>query len=130
VTTALLVIAHGSRQEDANADLHHVVTELRRHGTFPIVEPAFLELTEPTILQAGRRCVERAAQRVILLPYFLSAGVHATSDLEAICRQLSADYPHVQFLLAKPLGRHPLLLDVLMLRAREALDEWDQAGAS
>jgi sirohydrochlorin ferrochelatase len=119
--TALLVIAHGSRQAEANADLHFVVDGLRRRG-WDVAEPAFLELAEPSIDEAGRRCVEQGARRVVLLPYFLSAGVHVQRDLAAARGRLAALYPGVEFRLAEPLGRHPLLLDVLAERARECGD--------
>ena len=37
------------------------------------------------------------------------------------CRdELAARFPHVTFRLAEPLGRHPLLLDVVEQRAIEA----------
>ena len=63
MTTALLLIAHGSRNQEANADLHHVVEEMRRRGPYAIVEPAFLELASPTIEEAGARA-ERACVRL------------------------------------------------------------------
>lgn len=47
-----------------------------------------------------------------MVPYFLSAGVHVRRDLTAVRDRLAARFPHVEFLLAEPLGRHPLLLDV------------------
>jgi sirohydrochlorin ferrochelatase len=124
--TALLLIAHGSRQAEANADLHHVVAELRRRGAYPIVEPAFLELAEPTIAQAARCCVEGGADRVILLPYFLSAGVHVQEDLRDQRRRLAQEYPQAAFRLGQPLGRHPLLCDVVLERARQAEAELAQ----
>jgi hypothetical protein len=34
--------------------------------------------------------------------------------------ELAARFPHVTFRLAEPLGRHPLLLDVVEQRAMEA----------
>src|SRR5438270_13627409 len=74
--TALLLIAHGSRQDEANADLFQVVAELRRRRPRVIVEAAFLELAGPAIEQGAATCVARGAGRVVLLPYFLSAGVH------------------------------------------------------
>ena len=120
--TALLLIAHGSRQPEANADLHHVVEGLRRRG-HAVVEAAFLELAEPDIDAGGARCVARGAGRVVLLPYFLSAGVHVGRDLTAARDRLAARFPGVEFRLAEPLGRNPLLLDVLEERAREALRE-------
>lgn len=118
--TALLLIAHGSRQPEANADLHHVVEGLVRRG-HAVVEASFLELAEPNIEQGGARCVARGAGRVVLLPYFLSAGVHVRRDLTAARELLAARFPGVEFLLAEPLGRHPLLLDVVAERAREAV---------
>ena len=84
--TALLVIAHGSRRPDANADLDHLVGQLRARGGFAVVEAAFLELAEPTIEQGAARCVEQYAERLILLPYFLSAGMHVRRELDRNAR--------------------------------------------
>jgi sirohydrochlorin ferrochelatase len=118
--TALLLIAHGSRQEEANEDLYHFVSELGTKGAYPIVEASFLELAEPNIETGSLRCIDQGATQVILLPYFLSAGVHVRRDLTAIGRRLAKRFPDVNFLLAEPMGRHPLLLDVVTDRAREA----------
>jgi sirohydrochlorin ferrochelatase len=74
--TALLLIAHGSRQAEANADLHALVEQLRATQQYAIVEASFLELAEPAIDIGARKCISLGAQRVILAPYFLSAGVH------------------------------------------------------
>ena len=120
MTDALLLIAHGSRHAEANADLRSAAEELRRRG-HGIVVASFLELAEPGIDEGGARCVGRGAQRVVLQPYFLSSGVHVRRDLAAARDRLAARFPKMEFRLAEPLGRHPLLLDVVMERAREAL---------
>ncbi len=120
MTTALLLMAHGSRREEANQDLFHVAAALRARGPYAIVEGSFLELAQPGIEDGAARCVALGAGRVILLPYFLSAGVHVRRDLSALHQRLSERFPHVEFCLAEPLGRHPLLLDVVAARAREA----------
>ena len=93
--------------------------ELRQRG-HAIVEASFLELAEPTIDQAGGRCVAQGAQRVVLVPYFLSAGVHVRRDLTEARERLTRTFPGVDFRLAEPLGRHPLLVDVVAERVREA----------
>jgi sirohydrochlorin ferrochelatase len=118
--TALLLIAHGSRQPEANDDLHQVVEEMSRRGTFAVVEAAFLELAEPTIDAGAALCVARDVECVVLLPYFLSAGVHVRRDLTAAREHLAERYPQVQFRLAEPLGPHPLLLEVVAQRAASA----------
>ncbi len=120
--TALLLIAHGSRQEAANADLLHVAADLRERG-WPIVVASFLELAEPGIENGGVHCVEQGAERVILVPYFLSAGVHVRRDLSEARAKLAERFPAVEFRLAEPLGRHPLLLDVVAERVREAMEK-------
>ena len=61
------------------------------------------------------------AGRVVLTPYFLSAGVHVRRDLTAARDALAREHAGVEFLLAEPLGRHPLLLDVVERRVSEAL---------
>ncbi len=116
---ALLLIAHGSRRAEANADLNHVADALRERGRYPIVQVSFLELAEPSIEAGGVLCVEAGATDVILLPYFLSPGKHVVEDLTAARDRLSARFPAVRFVLAEPLGRHPLVLDVLEQRAGE-----------
>jgi sirohydrochlorin ferrochelatase len=118
--TALLLIAHGSRQEEANADLYQLAEALRRGGRYEVVEAAFLELAEPTIAQGAARCIAQGARRVILLPYFLSAGIHVRRDLAALRAALAAEHPGAEFRLAEPLGPHPLLLEVVAQRARQA----------
>lgn len=118
--TALLVIAHGSREEAANAELQQVVAALRGLCGYDPIERAYLELAEPDIERGAARCVSRGAGRVILLPYFLSPGVHVTRDLSAARSRLSEKHPGVAFCLAEPLGPHPLLLDILVQRAQDA----------
>ncbi len=121
--TALLLIAHGSRRVEANADLEYVAAELRARGRYGIVRVSYLELAEPSIETGGAQCVEVGATDVILLPYFLSPGVHVVEDLVEACDTLRERFPQVRFMLAEPLGRHALLVDVLEQRARQAQGE-------
>ena len=117
--TALQLIAHGSRRAEANADLRHFAEEIRGRGLYPIVEGSFLELADPSVEDAAAKCVAEAAERVIMLPLFLSAGVHVQRDLMDAKARLRERFPHVDFRLAEPIGRHPLLLRIVEDRARE-----------
>jgi sirohydrochlorin ferrochelatase len=123
--TALLLMAHGSSNDDANSDLRALVSDLRRRDNDFMVEASFLELARPTIEEAAHRCVAQGAERVIMIPYFLSAGVHVRRDLTEIRNRLAECFTQIDFRLAAPLGRHPLLLEVLLQRAREAAGKND-----
>jgi sirohydrochlorin ferrochelatase len=117
---ALLLIAHGSRRAEANADLHHVAAEVAsRTADFPIIVPSYLELCEPGIEAGGAICVERGATEVVMLPYFLSPGRHVMEDLTAAQSALATRFPHVPFRLAGHLGRHPKLIDIVVERAKD-----------
>lgn len=119
-STAVLLIAHGSRREEANADLRELVERIASAGPHAIVEPAFLELAEPDIATGGEACVARGAAKVLLIPYFLSAGVHIERDLVAARDELRSRFPEVEFTLGSPLGPHPLLDALVLDRIREA----------
>jgi sirohydrochlorin ferrochelatase len=121
LTTAILLIAHGSREPVANADLEHVAAALRNRGCCDIAIASFLDLAEPDIITGGRLCAAAGAERVVMVPYFLSAGTHVRRDLVKARDQLAELFPRVSFLLAEPLGRHPLMIDVVVDRIREAL---------
>ncbi len=124
--TAVLLIAHGSRHAPANEDLLRMATRLSERGEYRIVEPAFLELAEPDIGTGGDRCVDRGATRVLMIPYFLSAGVHLIRDLTAARDALQARHPSVEFRLGPPLGPDPLLETLVAERVRQ-LDSGERA---
>jgi sirohydrochlorin ferrochelatase len=118
--TAIVLIAHGSRHAEANADLVHFARSLQADGEFALVAEAYLELASPTILEAAEACVAQGARRLILLPYFLSAGVHVERDLSGMRLRLAERWPDVDVRLAAPIGRHGQVVEVLRDRAREA----------
>jgi sirohydrochlorin ferrochelatase len=118
--TALLLIAHGSRRPDANAELERVAEAFRARGRYPIVQVSYLELADPSIDDGAARCILRGATDVILLPYFLSPGKHVVEDLAAARDRLAGRFAGARFALAQPLGSHPLVLEVVEERAREA----------
>jgi sirohydrochlorin ferrochelatase len=117
--TAVLLIAHGSRLALANEDLVRLAEVIMERSEFEIVEVAYLELTEPTIAVGGRTCVARGARRVLLLPYFLSAGIHVVNDLESHRNGLASEFPGVEFVLCPHLGLHPLMAQIVLDRLRE-----------
>jgi sirohydrochlorin ferrochelatase len=125
--TAVLLIAHGSRHAPANDDLHQLAARFAARGDYPIVEPCFLELAEPDIAGGGDRCVARGASRVLMVPYFLSAGVHLLRDLAAARDELRRRHPLVEFRLGPALGPHPLLDDLIAERIRQT--EADEVAA-
>ena len=113
---AALLIAHGSRRAEANADLLRLAEMVRDGDGFEIVEPAFLELADPDIPAGAAACVAAGATEVRMLPYFLSMGRHVAEDLERFRAQFREKYPAVTFTLCPPLGLHPKVVEVVRER--------------
>ena len=119
--TAVLLIAHGSRRTAANDDLVQLAQLVAERGGYQIVEVSYLEVTEPTIAAGGRKCVERGARRVLLLPYFLSAGMHVVHDLESQRAALATEFPQAEFVLCPHLGLHPLMAEIVLDRLGQSV---------
>ena len=118
---AILLIAHGSRVDAANADLRELATLIAERKPEAIVEHAYLELAEPSISAGLQACVDRGADEVRMLPWFLSAGSHVTRDLEGDRCRFQEKFPAIECRLCPPLGLHPLMIELVLARLEESL---------
>lgn len=118
---ALLVMVHGSPRPIANAEMFRVVEIVKERGAFPIVEVGFMECNEPTIPEAIATCVERGANEVVAVPYFLHTGKHVADDLPTLIEEAMARYPEVTFRMGDYLGRSERLTEILKDRTAAAL---------
>ena len=123
--TAILIVDHGSRRGESNDMLLEVAVRFAAVSEHTIVEPAHMELAEPTIAQAFAKCVERGATRVVVFPYFLSPGRHWTEDIPALVRTAATQFPGVQWLVTAPFGLHPQMLTIMQDRIHNCLDGLD-----
>jgi sirohydrochlorin ferrochelatase len=117
----VIVVDHGSRRAASNDMLELFARLYLEHSPFAVVEPAHMELAEPTIAQAFTRCVEQGARLVLVSPFFLLPGRHWTSDIPHLVQEAARSHPDVRWLLAAPLGLHPLLPHVMLQRAETCL---------
>ena len=120
--TGLIVFAHGSRIESANEGVRLVARQLGELGSFRHVEPAFLELGEPDLAGAVGRLTGRGVRDIIVLPYFLTLGLHLERDLPQLVAGAASAFPGVQIRVTPPLEGHSSLVQALLDRARSALE--------
>ena len=104
--TSLLLVAHGSRRAASNDEIRQLTRRLREQARdrFQGVDCAFLELAEPSIPAAIDTLVGNGAQRVVVLPYFLSRGRHVAEDVPGVVAERSRAYPGVEITVAPYLG--------------------------
>ena len=119
--TAVIVIDHGSRMPAANHMLDDVVRMYQDATGAEIVEPAHMELAEPTLDDAASRCVARGATSIVVHPYFLAPGRHSTSDIPNMVAELAPRYPEIYFRVTEPLGVDTIMAQLMHQRIVEAL---------
>ena len=85
-----------------------------------IVEPAHLELAEPSIGTAYERCVEQGATYVVCHPYFLSKGRHVQEDSPALMLAASMKFPGTSFVITEPVGAQDQIIDLIKLSVDSA----------
>ncbi|TWU22834.1 CbiX/SirB N-terminal domain-containing protein [Bythopirellula polymerisocia] len=118
---AVILVDHGSRRAESNDLLLDVVVAFRANSSWSIVEPAHMELAEPSIATAFGRCAEQGATLVIVFPYFLSPGRHWHEDIPRLAAEAAAAWPKIRHLVTAPLGLHPLMLQVIDQRIAACL---------
>jgi hypothetical protein len=117
----VILVDHGSRREQSNQMLLSIVDLYQTISPFEIIEPAHMELAEPSIATAFELCVQRGAQLVVMHPYFLLPGRHWDQDIPTLAAAAGANHPDVQFLVTSPLSLHPLMAQVIQLRIEQCL---------
>jgi len=120
-TTGIVVVDHGSRRDESNEMLLELVEMFRANTDWPIVEPAHMELAEPSIATAFDRCVERGAKTVVVHPYFLLPGKHWHTDIPELTGAAAEKHPGVQWLVTAPLALHPEMTTVMNARIGHCL---------
>ena len=118
---AVVIVDHGSKRAESNEMLIRFVDQFRRVSTYDVVEPAHMELAEPSIATAFDRCVERGAQAVVVSPYFLLPGKHWHGDIPRLAGEAAAKHPGVRYLVTAPIGLHPLMIGVIQSRIDHCL---------
>jgi sirohydrochlorin ferrochelatase len=114
----IVFFAHGSSVESANAAVRRVAGEAARQAAVERYEVAFLEMASPTLEQAVEALVASGIDRISVVPYFLTLGIHLQRDLPALVSRIEAAHQGIQINVTPPLDGHPGLAAVLADRAR------------
>ncbi len=122
---AIILLGHGSRVPGAGEDMEEVADRLKGKYGHPIVEICYLSRWGPHLPEAVEKCVHRGAQKVIVIPYFLHAGLHLVLDIPEMLQDESRKFPGVKFVLGKSLGFSEGLVDLVQRRIEEAMEFCD-----
>ncbi len=119
MSSALIVLGHGSRNPAATAQFMELIAQLRARRDDPVL-PAFIELAEPGLDAAVAEAVAGGADEIVVLPCFLFDGMHIRRDIPEMLAGFASGHPAVAFRFGRPLGADTRIVDILLERAGEA----------
>jgi sirohydrochlorin cobaltochelatase len=118
--TAVLLVGRGTTDPDANAEVSKVARLLWEGRDLSMVEPAFVSLARPSVAQGLERCRLLGARRVVVLPYFLFAGV-LPARVAAQAHEWAAGHPGIEVRVAGVIGDCDGLAELVAERYAEAV---------
>jgi sirohydrochlorin ferrochelatase len=122
--TGYVVFAHGSSIETANDAVRAVTAQLKERGGLRAVEAAFLEGGRPDLQGAVESLSARGVDSIVVIPYFLTLGLHLQRDLPRLVKEIENLHPGLSIDVAPPLDGHPSMVDALLDRAQGS---WKQS---
>jgi len=105
----ILLFAHGSRDPLWRLPIEAVAEAIRERDASALACCAYLELSQPDLMQAASDLIAAGARQLRVFPLFLGVGKHAREDLPGLVAQLRALHPGVPVELMPAVGEYPQL---------------------
>jgi precorrin-8X/cobalt-precorrin-8 methylmutase len=119
--TCLVVVGRGTTDPDANGEIAKLARMLEEGLGFGAAFVCYSGTAKPLVDDGLRSAARLGFKRMVVLPYFLFDGV-LVKRIYAAADALQEREPGLEVIRAGYLGVHPLLADVLIDRAREAVE--------
>ncbi len=118
---ALVLFAHGSRDPLWHRPIQAVAQAISARSPSTHVACAYLELSQPDLVQVTAELAAQGVRHITVVPMFLGVGKHAREDLPVLVAQLQADYPGLVFRLTPAVGEDAQVIDMLASVALKAV---------
>ena len=105
--TGIVVFAHGSTVESANDAVARSHCGSWRAGREIWSKRRFWIALRPKLADAVAALAAKGVSRIVVIPYFLTLGIHLQRDLPRIAEELRGIYQGVSIEITEPLDGHP-----------------------
>ena len=124
----LIIVAHGSRKQDASLELAALVRKLdAKAHPFDRITHAFLQFSGPFLPDVIESAVNEGATQVVLFPFFIATGSHVLTDIPEAMAAAAKAHPSVEFSLTRHLGVAEGVGDLILGEVAAHLAEQDHA---
>lgn len=117
--SALLGVAHGSRDEGSQEVVRSLLAMAAAQRPGLRVEAAYVDNASPSIREALQRLVNQGENDITVVPLLLGSASHSKTDVAASVQAARIAHPTIMLRYGRPLGPHPDVVDVLARRLAE-----------
>jgi len=121
--TAVILLAHGSRDADWRASFEGLAALLTESVGGGRVRAAYLQFSPPTLLDAVTSAAEEGFRRISILPLFISAGGHVARDVPQQAAQAQQHWPDLEISILPRIGEDDRFIELVGQLVLEALAE-------
>lgn len=116
----LIILAHGSRRQESNFEIKNLTESVKKisMNEYELIEYAYLELAEPSLLQSIDDLINNGASKITVLPYFLNSGKHVTKNIPDIIETAIEKYPNCKISLSSIIGMSEDMPKLILEQAR------------
>jgi sirohydrochlorin ferrochelatase len=127
----LLLVGHGSKKPYNKQLIEETAQAIaKKDGSF-LVKSGFMSINEPTVEEQLEAFRNEEIDALVVVPLFLAKGVHILKDIPEILGLEEGSYSgtfklngtEVPLIYAQPIGSDPLLAELMLKNAYEAIDE-------
>ncbi|MCW2777476.1 MAG: metal binding protein [Frankiales bacterium] len=118
--TVLLGVAHGSKDPASQEVVEGLLARAVALRPGLVARAAYVDNAPPSVRRALAELVAEGVRDVAVVPLLLTPASHSKTDLAGSVQAARLDHPGLRVRYGRPLGPHPVLVDVLARRLQEA----------
>ncbi len=106
----LVLVAHGSSDPRWREPFEDLCRTLKQELGEQTVTLAYMEMAEPDLMTVIERSFSQGIRHFSILPLFMAAGGHVSTDIPHQATQAMAAHPEITLDLLPPAGEHPQVI--------------------
>lgn len=132
----IIILVHGTRGKKGTLEVRQTFKRLSHelNSLLPDsseISGAALQFNHPNMEEAITNLLNKGAQTIVIVPYFLFAGRHITEDIPQIVNKFKSAHPGIKFIITETLGHNTSFANIITSRIKDAVpDLWGNGDKS
>lgn len=119
---AIILFGHGARDSRWREPFDRLVSLWRSQHPDVLAELAFLEMMEPSLVEAVAALVDKGAMQITIIPVFFGQGGHLRNDFPLLLSECQKKFSTVSLSTTPAVGEDPSVLQAIVDFGVQSID--------